>query len=247
MCFTVAIDLVREELEHDLQASFPAGLSFEPAYFFSAFDRPHLPVITSARSGEVQLARWGLVPRWVNDCRRAEEIAYRTFNARIETLTQKPAYRHLVGRRHCLLPVTGFYEWHQEGSRKSPWFIRRRDRKPFLLGGLYDRWADPETGELWITFTLVTLPASPLLARVHNTQKRMPLLLGLRERNAWLATLHPDLRHLPLLSDEELQAYPVAPDLWKRARNDPRDPLLIRPWEDQKGPFDRPENGPNGA
>ena len=39
-------------------------------------------------------------------------------NARAETLTEKPAFKHLVGSRRCIIPADGFYEWRKEGKRK---------------------------------------------------------------------------------------------------------------------------------
>ncbi len=231
MCFTVAIDKVREELEKELEITLPDPPDFRSAYYFSAFDHPALPVVTSRRPREALLAQWGLIPRWVRDRREAERIRDRTVNARWETLTRRPAYRHLAGRSPCLLPVTGFYEWHQRGSKKVPFFIRHTGGKAFYLGGLCDEWTDPATGELLPTFTLVTVPASPLLARIHNTRKRMPLLLKKETSEAWLNAVRGTLPAQPPVSlhDDELAWHAVAPDLRKRAAHNPRDPALVRP------------------
>jgi len=232
MCFTVAIDLVREELEKEFLVSVPAGVSFEPAYYFSAFDHPRLPLITSGDPEKIILSRWGLVPSWVRDRTAAEKIRNATINARTETVLQKPSFRHLAGRKHCLLPVSGFYEWHDHHGRKIPYFLRWKDHKAFGLAGLYDLWTDRETGEMVHSFTLLTVPASPLVARIHNTRKRMPLLLPPGEGVKWVKkrTFEESLKEIHPLPEKELDFYPLAPGLTGRAA-DPHDPALIQRWE----------------
>jgi putative SOS response-associated peptidase YedK len=53
------------------------------------------------------MAKWGLLPHWAKD----SKIAFKMINARAETLTEKPAYRTLIGQHRCLIPADGFYEW----------------------------------------------------------------------------------------------------------------------------------------
>ena len=59
---------------------------------------------------------WGLLPHWAKD----ERIAFKMINARAETLTDKPAYRSLLGKYRCLVVADGFYEWTvgQDGSKQ---------------------------------------------------------------------------------------------------------------------------------
>jgi putative SOS response-associated peptidase YedK len=49
--------------------------------------------------------RWGLIPNWAKD----EKIAYKTINARVETVDTAPSYRQAFKKRRCLIPVDGFY------------------------------------------------------------------------------------------------------------------------------------------
>jgi putative SOS response-associated peptidase YedK len=48
----------------------------------------------------------GLVPGWAKD----EKIAYKTFNARVETVDTAPTYRHAFEKRRCFIIADGFYE-----------------------------------------------------------------------------------------------------------------------------------------
>ena len=52
-------------------------------------------------------------------------------NARAESLTEKPAFKHLVGSRRCIIPADGFYEWRKEGKRKVPMWVHLKSREPF--------------------------------------------------------------------------------------------------------------------
>lgn len=61
-------------------------------------------------------SRWGLIPAWAKDHR----IGAKTFNARVETLTERPAFRALVARHRCIVPASGFYEWPRTGHDKAP-------------------------------------------------------------------------------------------------------------------------------
>ncbi len=67
----------------------------------------------------LDFVRWGLVPSWAKD----PKIGSKMFNARVETLATKPAFRSALAKRRCLVLADGFYEWKAEGKSKIP---RRR-------------------------------------------------------------------------------------------------------------------------
>jgi putative SOS response-associated peptidase YedK len=85
----------------------------------------------------------------------------------------KDAYR----RRRCLLPVDGFFEWKAiKGQRtKQPYAIAMKDGTPFGIGGLWENWKEPTSGEWIRTFVVITTDANELVAQIHN---RMPLILA---------------------------------------------------------------------
>ena len=60
------------------------------------------------------------------------------FNARAETVAERPAFRVAYAKRRCLIPVNGFYEWQSGGGGKSPIWIHRTDERPFALAGIYN-------------------------------------------------------------------------------------------------------------
>lgn len=174
---------------------------------------------------EAVASRWGLIPVWAKD----RSVASKMFNARSETLLERPAFRTLVGGRRCIIPASGFYEWQKVGKGKQPLYIHRAKGGPIALAGLWTEWTDPETGERITSHTVITCPPNALMAQFHN---RMPVIL---EGDALLQWLDPDLRDAPAaqsllvpLPDDRLTVHPVT-SLVNNARND--GPELIEPIE----------------
>jgi putative SOS response-associated peptidase YedK len=142
---------------------------------FNGFEHPFTPVVTHVEPDRVQLLNWGLIPTWAKD----RNIQRSTLNAKIETLSEKPSFKYLLGNR-CLIYADGFYEWHwldPKGKQKQKYVITLDDEQPFCFAGLWNNWKDPLTGMYLKTYTLITRPANELMARVHNSKQRMPWIL----------------------------------------------------------------------
>ncbi|GAB2574548.1 SOS response-associated peptidase [Spirosoma areae] len=191
MCFHKSLNANASELEIRYEAVLPPSADFQPVYHANAYTLPAWPIITRQEPGKLQLIHWGLIPRWTRNQESADEIRTKTINARAETIYEKPSFRSAAqaGKR-CLIPVTGFFEWHTKGSKKFPFYISMSDQKIASIAGLWDEWPNPDTGELIPTYTLLTTDANPLLAAIHNTKKRMPCVLTPEAEHAWL---HNDL------------------------------------------------------
>jgi putative SOS response-associated peptidase YedK len=152
---------------------------------------------TGAGHRELRVVRWGLVPSWAKDT----SIGNRLLNARVESLTEKPAFRSAARSRRCLVPADGWYEWQKklDAPGKQPFFITPADGSVLAMAGLYEVWGKGE--DRLYTCTVVTAPAVGALADVHD---RMPLVLP-RERWAeWLD---------PARDDVEALAQPTPPEL----------------------------------
>jgi putative SOS response-associated peptidase YedK len=137
-----------------------------------------VPVIIANSPRRIVLMRWGLVPHWAKD----EKTAYKMINARVETLTQRPAFRSLLAANRCLVPASGFYEWQGEGREKTPYYIHPEEQQYIAFAGLYDTWITPDGEDLY-TFTIITTDADPFMARLHH---RMPVILARELEEAWL-------------------------------------------------------------
>lgn len=187
MCYHTALVADGPALEARFAAALDPGVTLQPTYHTNAYQFPPWPIQTHQEPGKLQLLRWGLIPRWVKTGADADQIRARTLNARSESLYEKPSFRTAIQKgQRCLIPVTGFYEWHTMGKKKFPFYITTTEQPIFSIAGIWDEWPDPDTGELIQTYSLLTTEANPLLAAIHNDKKRMPMVLSSQTEYAWL-------------------------------------------------------------
>ncbi|MDX9946815.1 MAG: SOS response-associated peptidase [Bacteroidales bacterium] len=188
MCFTVNVNLVKDELESRYGAYFPDRDRYQPSYYYHAFSLPELPAICLDDPEHARLLKWGLIPSWTKNPEDADEIRYKTFNARAETVSSKPSFSGPFRSGRCIIPVKGFFEWQHAVNEKIPWYIRHAGEEIFSLAGLYDRWTNTSTGEVLDTFSIVTTDANDLLAVIHNSKKRMPVILDRDSEKRWISS-----------------------------------------------------------
>lgn len=167
------------------------------------------------RRRELARMRWGLIP----DFARGEAGRYATFNARVETLRTSPAYRGAWRRgQRCLVPAVGFYEWQVVPGGKQAWYIGCADQPLLAFAGLWDR-STPPGGTPILSVTVITLPASPMMAGIHNTKQREPAILTPAQHETWLfGTPDEAFNCLAPYRDDLRSAHPVTADVPRAAR-----------------------------
>ena len=143
-----------------------------------AFTHPFLPIILEDRV--LELGKWGLIPGWVRECKKSEEIVKYTLNARVETLIEKPSFKGAVNNGRILIILDGFYEWKEINKKKYPYYIKSNNGKPLLALGLVSPWGGINT------FTLITTKAKGIMKEIHNTKERMPFFLEENKIDLWL-------------------------------------------------------------
>ena len=144
------------------------------------------------------LMHWGLIAPW----EKGIPGKYSTINARIETFRTAGSYRNAwkQGQR-CLVPLKGFYEWQAQApdyQRTVPFYISVADQDLFALAGLWEV-SRKEDGTAVESFTVITMPANPLIAEIHNSKKagakrivlppgdrRMPAIVAKEDQDRWL-------------------------------------------------------------
>lgn len=234
MCFTVNVNIVKEELERRFNTSFIDHENYRPSYYYHAHALPDLPVAGYFNNEfNIRMIKWGLIPGWTPGEEEARKIRYMTFNARAETLATKPSFSGSFTSRRCIIPVIGFYEWQHGGGDKIPWYIYMPDSKIMMLAGLYDSWRDPVTKDNLLTFTIITSAANKLLTEIHNTKKRMPVILQEHAEKKWLEPntgedeLNEILKPYP---DKDLLAHTISP-LINNVRVNRNTAELVKPYE----------------
>ena len=146
---------------------------------FNICPSENISVLVS-NSGKRKLGqmRWGFVPHWCKSVADGPLL----FNARAETLAEKPAFRDACRKRRCLIPADGFYEWEKKvGSKSKPFYVRRSDRQQMIFAGIWQFSVDRE--DKTPTCTIITVPASEQISGIHN---RMPLIIDPSDWAVWL-------------------------------------------------------------
>ena len=237
MCFTVNVNLIKEELEKRYGSTFLDPDKYRPSYYYHAYALPELPAICSDDPDRIKLLKWGLIPSWVNDYDSAQEIRYKTFNARAESIDKKPSFSKSFSTRRCIVPVRGFYEWQHRGAIKVPWFIARADDDIMSLAGLWSEWVETVTGEVSGTFTIITTDANDKMAEIHNSKKRMPVIIEPGSEAEWLNLNTPVEEIFSLMKpypSDIIKAYTIS-NLISRKDADRNSPEIIRPFSWDSG------------
>ena len=171
-------------------------------------------VLKSHQTGRVAcgLARFGLIPGWAKD----EKISRHTYNARSETVAEKPSYRTAWRqRRYGIALLDHFFEPNYVTGKAQRWRIALASQEPFGIASIWDTWTNPATGELVTSFSMLTVNADhhPVMNQFHKPgdEKRTPVILRPDQFEAWLsadttnaaAMMH--WHHMPpLLSHEHI-------------------------------------------
>jgi len=194
-------------------------------------------VVANDGRQQIEYFRWGLVPSWAKDV----SIGTKLINARAETVAEKPSFRTAFKRRRCLIPASGFYEWQRNATgnaAKQPYFLRRKDKKPFAFAGLWETWRAPDGSEL-PTCTIITTKPNALVQQIHD---RMAVILREESFRDWIDPSPGTDALLELLTPfpaDLMEMIPVS-----RAVNTPRNdgPELIAPVSVEPGgqPGSRP-------
>lgn len=203
-------------------------LGVEPVELQEAFDLSEAPVdwvlreniaptqpvavLASTETRRIEYMRWGLIPSWAKDI----SIGSKMFNARAETIQEKPSFKTAFARRRCLIPADGFYEWQkQEKGPSKPFRFQLKGKQPFAFAGLWELWRSPEGDELK-SCTIITTDANEMVAKVHP---RMPVILD--TTNCWQWLEKKDVNGLQVM----LAAYQAELMESKPVEQMPKDPL----------------------
>lgn len=180
-------DLTSEfEIEETLGEDLPSSWNIAPT------DPVRIVTLRRPRDGDdaaeparqLRTARWGLVPHWS----KTRKPNLSMINARVETITGKPAFKAAAARRRAIVPALGYYEWQTTGHGKIAHFLHDDNDNPLAFAGLYEIWRDPDLPDehpdawLWTT-TIITRPAADALGHIHD---RCPVIVPPELYQGWL-------------------------------------------------------------
>lgn len=184
MCFHAKQTKDAQSVENRFNAKIESIETFKTNARINGFDFPQTPVILDIDSKSIKQCKWGLIPNWVKD----EGIRKYTLNAKVETILEKPSFKEAVNQR-CLVIVNGFYEWQWldlKGKQKQQYEIGLENDALFAFAGIYDKWFNVKTEEIITSFSILTTEANEFMAQIHNSKKRMPVIISKEKENDWL-------------------------------------------------------------
>jgi putative SOS response-associated peptidase YedK len=230
----VEFEAVKAEGQQPLSADYNVAPTKDVYVVRTKKERDPEGALTGGAHRELRAVRWGLVPAWAKDV----SVGNRMLNARVESLTDKPAFRTAARTRRCLVPADGWFEWAKrlDSPAKQPYFVTPRDGSGLAFAGLWEVWGRGE--DRLYTCTVVTAPAVGALTEIHP---RMPLVLPPDRWAAWLDPAREDVEALaeptPPELVEALELRPVSTAVNNVANNGPQ--LLTRA-DEVSEPADQP-------
>ncbi|MEZ5980309.1 MAG: SOS response-associated peptidase [Planctomycetota bacterium] len=182
----------------------------ERCYAVRPFDAAPIALARADGPSLERADQWSLIPPFAKERR----LPYSTFNARLDKLTSSPVWRTSFPKKRCLVPADGFFERVPEkgAPKKRPYYVRFQDRRTFCFAGLWSEWTDAKTGEVLLTFTVVTTRNNALMEKIGHP--RMPCILAPQHEAMWLDPSFDDKDALvklvePPVPGEMLEAEPV--------------------------------------
>jgi len=165
----------------DLYDLAGAARNLQPHYNIAPTDPVEVVRPAAVGTAELVSMRWGLIPWW---WKKTLKEMPASFNARAETVADRPMFRDAFQRHRCIIPASGYYEWLKRPDGRQPYFISAADGGVLSFAGLWDRWKNPETGEPAISCTIIVTDANALTRPIHD---RMPVVLDKADIGPWLS------------------------------------------------------------
>ena len=180
----------------------------------------YAPIILDKDKHVVSTAQFGFCPSW------AKQRMF-LFNARSEGnankendieytggkgIINKPAFRNSIRHKRCLVIADAFIEGSTTDRLNNPFLVYLKDKnRPFAFAGIYDDWQDPKSGEIIISYAIITTVSNTLLQKIPH--HRSPVILHKKHESVWLnqnAPLTDITRLLQPYPAEEMNAYPIS-------------------------------------
>jgi len=251
MCFYNGVDISRAEhirLNKKEKQLSDVVLNLQQP-MASGFEYPLWPVVKPIDKGNdftFEMMHWEFIPSYIksseallhfrkggfNPNTGKKDFPHNTLNARGEDVLQRPTYKDAALHRRCLVLSSGFYEWRHYtpvGGKDTayPYFISLKNSEYFFMAGIFNPWLDHSTGEMVNSFSILTTAANPLMEKIHNKKKRMPVILPEEEAGRWIQSdlsIH-DIQQLAVhqINDDAMMAHAIRKDF--RQIEEPREPF----------------------
>ncbi|MEJ8843864.1 SOS response-associated peptidase family protein [Lacibacter sp. H375] len=202
----------------------------------NGFEYRDWPVIVPVGNGtdvDIQLMHWEYIPESIHD---ADELSaarkkFTWLNAKGENILinekgRESMYREGALEGRVLALSTGFFEWRHipkigkrgqplKETEKIPYYITvDNNEEYFFMAGVSRVWHNLEIDQKAATFAVVTTNAVGPMIQIHNTKKRMPVILPPELAFEWIQNDLTEERIAKLATHQydpvKIKAWPVA-------------------------------------
>ena len=227
MCYETSLHKTQKQIQKTFSVEFKNPDLFTPYYHRSGFTHPNLYVIPQEEAHLVYAMQWGLVAPFGEADVKAFRKKYNTLNAKSESVLRSRMYQSAARERRCLVLADGFFEPHHQAGGVQPYYCYLPQQALFCFAGIYTQMASGA-----YTVSILTMAANPFFAEIHNTKKRMPLVLDPSKQGAWLDPNLSDADIQELINNgfiqQDFKAHAVSSDLYKR-QIDTNTPRILEP------------------
>ncbi|WP_159950881.1 SOS response-associated peptidase [Polaribacter septentrionalilitoris] len=225
MCYHISLTKPQIEIEDRFDANFEDYGLYEPFYHLNGFSQEICYIIPMEESHIIDGATWGLKP---TDYFSKDNFKLNTLNAKSETVLDSPLYREPILNRRCLVVADGFFESKHVNSKKYPHYISLEKRSLFAFAGIYNFHDDGV-----LSCSILTTKANEFMSEIHNSKKRMPIILDETFEKEWLNETLKENHIKELMkvcfTKSTLEAYTVSKDVTNsRVKSDRED--IIKPF-----------------
>ena len=144
---------------------------------------------------------FGLVPHWAANVQPARN----NYNARSETVGEKPSYRDAWARaQHCIIPAQAIFEPDWRSGRAVSTRIERADGQPMGIAGIWSCWQSPQGAVFSYSMLTINADQHPLMRNFHRPQEEKRMVVVLPEDR------YADWLHAPVQDSADfLRPYPA--------------------------------------
>ena len=225
MCYHISLTKSQYEIEDRFDVRFQDFGLYDPFYHLNGFSKEICYIAPMQERGLIDGATWGLKP---TDYFARDSFNLNTLNAKSETILDSPLYREPTLERRCLIIVDGFFESKHVNGNKYPYFIHLKEKKLFAFAGIYNYHDDGV-----LSCSILTTKANEFMSDIHNSKKRMPVILDETFEDAWLDDSLKEHNIKDLLKNcftkSDLQAYTVKKEV-NNSRVDSNFPDILKPY-----------------
>ncbi len=212
MCYRVSTPAKYESVEAEFQARLEDPDQYTPYYHLTSFSGQSVPVITFEDPKTVKLLAW-----------KSHE-SFNSLNARCEEIFLPKKYYKSFTSRRGIIAVSGFFESHDvpkfskngallKSTEKYPYYISLDGKPCFGIACLISHFN---------TVSLLTTEANSLMAAIHNSARRMPVILRKEDYHTWLREdlTEAEVKNLMIPFESALMsAHPISKLIYSKTEN----------------------------